>query len=134
MRCRKGVAAIEFAFVAPILALVLMGVMDLGSALQQKQRLTAAAQAGAAYALTHPADSTGIQAAVNRLLGGWSGVTVTVPAPVCECPGVVGPVNCDTVCLTGRQTYVSITLTRSFTPLLLRNLSEVSANVVLRLQ
>lgn len=134
MRCRKGLAAIEFALVAPITVLLLVGVMDLGNALQQKQRLSAAAQAGAAYALTFPADSAGIQAAINRMLSGWSGVTVTVPAPVCECPGTAGTVDCDTVCPTGRQSYVSITLSRPFTPMLLKNLTEVSANVVLRLQ
>ena len=49
-RCRSGNAAVEMALVAPVLAVVLVGSIDLGLAFGETIRLAAAARAGAQQA------------------------------------------------------------------------------------
>ena len=50
MRCRAGAAAVEMAFLAPILVLLAAGVVDFGVGYYDKMLVVDAAQAGAAYA------------------------------------------------------------------------------------
>ncbi|MFH5925642.1 TadE/TadG family type IV pilus assembly protein [Roseomonas xinghualingensis] len=116
VRCRRGVSALEFAFVAPILALLVMGGIDLGNAVQQTLRLEAAARAGAQYAFSRPDDANGITAAIRANLQGWSDITIPLPAKVCRCP------NGNTVPCQGSSCgndvpaiYVSVRVTRPFT-------------------
>ncbi|HVB90297.1 MAG TPA: TadE/TadG family type IV pilus assembly protein [Beijerinckiaceae bacterium] len=52
----RGVSFIEFAFIAPVLALVLAGAVDLGGLLYTRYGLDAAVSAGANYAVVKAAD------------------------------------------------------------------------------
>lgn len=49
----RGASVIEFAFIAPIIAILVIGVIDFGLALWNDMQVADAAQAGAAYAAVH---------------------------------------------------------------------------------
>jgi Flp pilus assembly protein TadG len=133
-RDRRGVAALEFAVILPVLALTLMGVIDLGGAIQQSLRLEAAARAGAQYAMSAPTNSGGIAAAVRSALPGWNDVQVQPTTMTCVCPGS-GATSCtSTSCATALQRFVSITVTRSYSALLLPNLTSVRGSMTLRVR
>ena len=53
-RCRRGVAATEFALVAPILAFILLASIDLGRALTERMAIDHALRAGAQRAMADP--------------------------------------------------------------------------------
>ncbi len=131
---RRGVAAVEFAVILPVLAVALMGTIDLGSAIQQALRLEAAARAGAQYAMSTPTDQAGIESAVRNALTGWDDVTVQPAAMSCVCPGS-GAVSCSsTTCGPAVQRYVSIVVTRSFSGLLLADLTTLQGDMTLRIR
>lgn len=105
----RGVSALEFALVMPLVVLIMLGIADYGNALQQSLRLEAAARAGAQVALTRPGDTgnlmyppsghasvapirnvvlanlPGWAAAPSCLDGAGTGVCVTYRA-WCQCP------------------------------------------------
>jgi Flp pilus assembly protein TadG len=54
----RGAALVEFAFVFPLLAMVLFGTITGGFALNEKQQITHATREGARYAATVPWDQT----------------------------------------------------------------------------
>jgi Flp pilus assembly protein TadG len=57
-RSDRGVAAVEFALIVPVLALVLFGMITGGLAINQKQQMTYATREGARFASTVPAKQT----------------------------------------------------------------------------
>ncbi|MFC4167051.1 TadE/TadG family type IV pilus assembly protein [Teichococcus aestuarii] len=113
--CRRGVSLTEFALIAPVLCLLVMGSFDVGNAIQQSLQLEAAARAGAQYAFSRPADSVGITAAIRANLPGWSDISVPDPAMACRCDDGA-TVSCHGgVCATGTPaTYLSIRVSRPF--------------------
>lgn len=52
-RCRRGIAACEFALVLPLLAVIAFGCVDLGRAVQRYMIISNAARVGAEYGATH---------------------------------------------------------------------------------
>jgi Flp pilus assembly pilin Flp len=115
-RCSKGVSALEFALIAPIMALLVMGGFDLGSIVQQSLRLEAAARAGAQHAFSRPSDTAGIAAAIRANLPGWTDITVPSPVQVCRCPDGTS-VSCGgALCGTEPPAiYISVQVSRPFT-------------------
>lgn len=122
---RRGVSAIEFAIIAPIMVTLMLGAYDLGNAAQQQIRLQEAVRAGGAYAISWPTDLIGIQNAVTRALP--NGPTLTNPAAVsCSCLNpatgtVTGlpactALNFDTCTGSNSGTVVSITATSVYRP------------------
>ncbi len=87
---QTGVAAIEFAILAPLLVLLLIGVVEVGIASYEALQVQSAAEAGALYAAKNGWNLIGIEAAVLSATGA-SGVTAT-PAPqtFCGCPQANG--------------------------------------------
>jgi len=84
---RRGVSALEFAIIAPIMVTLMLGTYDFGNAVQQQIDLQEAVRAGGAYALSHPTDVGGIQNIVkNSLPTGWA-LTNTggVATVACSC-------------------------------------------------
>lgn len=112
----RGVAAVEFAFVAPILIMLLAGIVDLGFAFERSLRLATAAQAAAQHLLGRPADLEGATAVAAAEAG--QGASVSILALPCQCPaanGSPGPtVDCATTCPTGVARYLRVTVTRPF--------------------
>jgi Flp pilus assembly protein TadG len=100
---QAGVAAIEFAIMAPMLLLVIASVIELGLASRDALRAQAAAAAGSEYAMLNGFDSAAISAAV---VNGTGAVGLTAsPAPVlfCGCPGTtgIGVAACAATCSDG---------------------------------
>jgi len=77
---RKGATVVEFAFVAPVLFLIVFGIIEFGRLLMVQQVLTNASREGARRAITESATSTEVEQLVNNYLTGGrvSGATVTV--------------------------------------------------------
>ncbi len=117
-----GVAALEFALVAPFLLLLLVGVVQLGLAMYQSMQVNAAVGGGVVYAAARGFDPAGISAAVTSaasLPASFGAVTATpAPAAFCGCPDAAGSVTvlgsappCSTaVCADGTAagTYVQV--------------------------
>ena len=85
-RCKSGSVAVSTALIAPVLILMMCGVVDLGRATYDATSLTSAVRAGAQYALRFPNDKTGIKQAVKSA-STLSGIVVADPVQFCECPG-----------------------------------------------
>ncbi len=87
---RSGVAAVEFALIAPTLILVLVGLIDLGGMLYTRFQLDASLSAGANYAMVNGSsvNSTSSASLANTLAGlvasgqasNWANSSITVNA------------------------------------------------------
>ena len=109
---RSGVSAIEFAFVAPFLCALLLGIADFGIGFRDQMEVGNAARAGAEYAIKKGWDSTSIQNAITHATT-LSGLTANpAPTQTCGCPsstlGVVAA-TCGVTCSSGSTagTYVT---------------------------
>jgi Flp pilus assembly protein TadG len=87
-RAREGVAAIEFLLLAPIMVVIIFGVVDLGNVLYTKFRLTDGVAAASTYALAKADDvstdkATDLAKSMAQLVGNnngtnWANVTIVV--------------------------------------------------------
>jgi Flp pilus assembly protein TadG len=87
---RRGVAATEFAIVAPVFFLMVIGFIEFGRALMVQQVLINASRVGARMASTTGATSSGVQSAVQGYTSSVAvpGVTVSVsPDPATATAG-----------------------------------------------
>ncbi len=117
-RLSRGTAAIEFAIGAPILILLLVGLVEIGFAVYQSMQVQNAVEAGVMYATQNGWDSAGIVAAVDNATGA-SGMTASpVPTQFCGCPqaGGIASIDCSVTCADGtapgQYVQVNATLTR----------------------
>ena len=84
---RRGTAVVEFAVVAPILFLIILGMIEMARGYMVEHLLTNGARIGARAAIIEGTSSSGIETAVTNYLddSGITGATVTVqvngPAP-----------------------------------------------------
>jgi Flp pilus assembly protein TadG len=80
-----GVAAVEFAIVAPVFVIMILGIIEIGRAMMVQQIITNASREGARRAITEKATTSEVQSVVNNYLAATSvksGVSVNVtPAP-----------------------------------------------------
>lgn len=138
LRCRDGVAALEFAITAPALLVVLGGLADFGLALGHSTQVEQAAVAGATYAFAAQQEAgvsgtisaSAIQAAVQAsvALSPAPTVTVTGPQPGCtQTNSATSPPGTTLTsgtygqsCANGNPvgTYVVITVQYTYQPLL----------------
>lgn len=100
-RAHGGVSTIEFAIVAPAIALLLIGIIDFGMGLWQEMQVADAAQAGASYAALNGWNSTAsqIETAVTSATS-LSGLQAS-PAPSvmsCGCPNSNSTALTQTTC------------------------------------
>jgi len=72
MRDRRGAATVEFAVVVPIFILLMLGMIELGRALQVQQRLTNASREGARVLTRPDATLDEVTNTVNRSFWGAS--------------------------------------------------------------
>jgi Flp pilus assembly protein TadG len=87
---RYGIAATEFAIVAPLFLLLVIGILELGRALMVQQVLVNASRVGAREAVTLGATTGSIQATVEDYTASVAvpGVTVSVtPSPTSTVAG-----------------------------------------------
>lgn len=78
-RPRRGTTAVEFAAVAPVFFIFVMGLIEFGQAMMVQSLLTNAAQQGARAGALNSAQSSDVTTAVNTYLAnaGISGATST---------------------------------------------------------
>jgi Flp pilus assembly protein TadG len=158
MHDERGIAAVEFALVAPVLLMILGGIADFGLLMVGKSQLSDAVGQGIQYALASGPSVAGatvrnlIQAAAP-LAGLVPTVTATVTGPACYCTsGTPVALVTPSTALTGSYTctgtcagsgvapgaYIIVTATYSYQPIMpfYSNLSTttVSETATARLQ
>jgi len=115
-RTDGGNVAVEFAMLLPVLVLMLMGVLDFGLGAYQAMAVQSAARVGGQYALVHPGNAAGIEAAVRNATY-IDGVDMTVgSSEYCQCPGS-SAVSCDTgVCASNvaYQRFAQVTVSKPY--------------------
>lgn len=103
LRDQSGGSAAEFALTLPILAILLIGTIDIAGMAWAKMQVAAAARAGASYALTNGFSVSGIDQAVTNATS--LPVTSTTPTQTFGCPdaatGVTTVANGTTPCAGG---------------------------------
>ena len=109
---RTGSALVEFALVAPLLLLLLAGVLNYSMALRTATAVANAARVGAQYgsrSASNAPDPAGIRAAAINSAPDVSGMTVT-STNSCQCPDG-SPVSCGGSCGGGKKLmYVQVTV------------------------
>lgn len=117
---RDGALALEFAFIAPMLMILLAGVIDVGAAINRQMQLTSAVQSGVQMAIAQPptADTLGTIAAAVRLSApDTSNESQAVRVEMfCETAGG-GAASCADA-TPGGATYIEIRLTETWEPTL----------------
>lgn len=129
---RRGIAATEFALVAPVMVLLLLGSFDLANHMQTAIRLERAASAGAQYATINSSDMAAVRQQVLNAVSDLSGVVVSQPEITCECV-VAPPVACNTPCPGGMVRTIEVMAQRTITPLLLTTMPLATGRAVARL-
>ena len=117
--CDSGASMLEFAFVAPLLAFLLVGMVDFGRGMAISMQLESAARSGAEYGSLFPQDTAGLQTAVIEALG--PGLTLAAGAvsavSECRCAGVV--VACTATCNgIGAEMYLTVRVDHTYSPIL----------------
>ncbi len=85
---RRGAAAVEFALVAPIFFLVIMGIIDFGRMMMVQNIMINAARAGARQAILSGSTTTQVQTTIANCLtpAGISGYTYSVSPSLSSSP------------------------------------------------
>lgn len=110
LRAEEGVSAIEFGFIAPLLALLVMGIIDFGMGIWHDMQVANAAEAGAAFASVNGWNATASQIQ-NAVTSATSLSTIEAsPAPwimSCGCPNSastgITQTTCGTPCPDGSE-------------------------------
>jgi Flp pilus assembly protein TadG len=95
---RRGVAAVEFAIVAPVFFLVIIGIIEIGRAMMVQQVLVNASRVGARRAVTLSSTESAVIAAATEYAAGVgvNGIEVTVsPDPATAEAGAAVTVDVD---------------------------------------
>lgn len=127
---------------APLLSLVIAGLVEFGLTFNEMNRLTSGARAGAQYAIgkaSFATDLAGIRRAVEQDIGAEDeSLTVSV-VQICQCPGG-GAVDCSGTCGSyGKpQTFLTVHVEKPFESLFryinLIEAETLSAEAVLRIR
>ena len=111
----RGTAAIEFAIGAPVLMILLVGLVEVGFAAYQSMQVQNAVEAGVMYATQNGWDSAGISAAVTNATGAGGMTASPAPAQFCGCPGAgsITAFTCTATCPDGTSPgqYVQVNAT-----------------------
>ncbi len=95
---RRGVAAVEFAIVAPLFFLLIIGIIEISRAMMVQQVLINASRVGARRAITMSSSEQAVTDAVNEYVNGMgvSGVDIEVsPNPATAAAGQAITVDVD---------------------------------------
>ncbi len=98
---QDGQALVELALMLPVLALILLGILDLGRVFTTFIALANAAREGARYCALHPGDTPGTRARVAGELDGRVAADTSATACAAGAPG----------------DSITVTVAGSFTPL-----------------
>jgi Flp pilus assembly protein TadG len=117
-----GLAAVEFAMVAPLLILMLIGMIDLGAGFYRRMQVETASHAGAQYAALGAFDATMVATAVTTATNYSKIAASPAPYTFCGCPSVEGvaTTTCNETCPDGSMagTYAKVSAQASYTTLI----------------
>jgi Flp pilus assembly protein TadG len=120
-RGEEGSQLIELALVLPMLFAVFVGAVDFGRAYFVSMEVTSAAEAGAMYGITNPADTAGMQTAAMSNAPDLPGLTPTATYGT-ECADGSSPASANNTppssCPTGVVQFVEVDTTASYQPIL----------------
>jgi len=129
-----GVAAIEFAIIAPLLSLILLGLVDYGMAVFHRMELQSAVRAGAQYALIKDSNSTSINGVVLASTNLNALNLSTSVTEFCECSNGAA-LLCTSSCTSGAVRHFStITGTYIHTWMFLPGTRTLSESITVRTQ
>lgn len=133
-RDERGVAMVEFALAASVLVVLLVGVADYGMAVYRKIEVASAARAGMQYALLKDFDGAQITDVVGQATtidGDDLGISAQ---QFCECGGGGVGGTCDVACDDGSelQTFVTVSVSYTYVPLLLSDTIAMSESLTVR--
>jgi Flp pilus assembly protein TadG len=115
-RDERGTGAVEFALLAPVLAVLAAGVVDTSRLILQSMQLRAAAQAGADYALRNPWNEAKVE---NAVIASGAKIAPTATAVLAnKCLTAQGLTEAQT-CTNGAQAgrFVTVTASSTYAPL-----------------
>lgn len=140
IRERAGTATIEYAFVAPVMVLLLCGAVDFGRAMYDGTSVVSAARAAVEFAVAAPTDTVGIQAAAAQASKLNAATLQVLPSRFCECAGGA-TINCAAAaCADGSavREFLRVSVTTPFQPILALTQpmlpSELSSAATLRVR
>jgi len=118
-RKEDGVAALEFALIAPILIVLFLGLADIGFAFYETSRLNQITRTTAEAAMSLR-EQTRLQRVLDQeitLIGDSIGGNPYVGsiAVSCTCPSEASPPNCSGICADGSASGTQITITANLT-------------------
>lgn len=122
--CRsiRGVGAVEFSLIIPVLSLLLVCSVDFGLGAYRQMQVQSAAQAGSEYAVLHGFDTNAIASAVAGSTT-YSALSAT-PTPTQFCGCQIGTAiqssTCGSTCSSGKTAglYVSVYTAASYSTIL----------------
>lgn len=120
IRQNAGASILETALVVPILLLLTCGAVDIGRAYCAAIEVSSASHAGALYGVQNPTDISGMETAADNDATDIPDLRSSAVYG-CECAGsTAGIVSCTSVpdCLANYVTYVSVTSSMTFKPLI----------------
>ena len=126
---RDGLGAIEFGFIAPVMLLMLLGVLDFGMAFWQQMEIANAADAGAQWGMSNTYNADSITTVARSATSLDSAAVTVTPSNQCGCvnstthtisTGYGTPPSC-TACPSGSvsgtaDTYVVVNAQICYTP------------------
>jgi Flp pilus assembly protein TadG len=108
----SGSAALELGLIAPILVLLLAGVVEVGHGAYEAMQAQSAVEAGMTYAANNDWDAIAIANAVVGASGASNLTADPAPTQFCGCPDAAGitTVSCSATCASGQSpgSYVQI--------------------------
>lgn len=119
----SGIAAIEFAMVAPTLVILFICTADLSLGIYRKMQVQNAAQSGAAYAMLYGFAPNSISSAVTNATGSSAVNASPQPSEFCGCPSAssgVTSISCSSTCPNGSTagTYVTVSAQATYETIL----------------
>lgn len=84
-KCDSGASAVEFALIAPVMTLLLLGLLDYAIAVFHEMELSSAVRAGSQYALVDTTNTTSITNVVNSSTNLDTNLLTVTVSEFCEC-------------------------------------------------
>ena len=137
---RRGIASIEFGIVMTAIVVVVLGTYDIGNYVLQQMKLADVAHVGGQFAVSYPLDTTGATTVMDAALPpAWvNDVTITGPSITCACANGGAEADCSAspICPLGDSTerFITVTVQRAYSALLVPGLTSTSATYVVRVQ
>lgn len=112
-----GIAAVEFALIAPILALILIVTIDMGLFIKSKMQIHNAANVIADYVASQDGDDD-VQIVAEESYAGVFADIVAVSDFSCECNDGVSQ-SCPVICAADdhQRRFIDVTVSGSFSPI-----------------